>query len=164
MKKVPSNRICSVARSLEILGDRWIFLILREAFFGVRYYDEFLSNLGIATNILSKRLRILVENGIMEREKEAKDARRVRYRLTEKGMGLYSITLAFMEWGDRWLAGDEGPPLLLYHETCGKRLKPVMSCGHCGKAVDPRQIRYKEGPGMKLSGTSSKGKKRKKAV
>ena len=85
-KPAAADMDCSVARTLEILGDRWIFLILREAFFGVRHYDDFLANLGIATNILAKRLRILVENGIMERRKETEDARRVRYRLTEKGL------------------------------------------------------------------------------
>jgi len=135
---------CSVARSLSILGDRWIFLILREAFFGVRHYDEFRTNLGIATNILAKRLRTLVESGVMEREREPGDARRVRYRLTEKGLGIYSITLAFMAWGDRWLAGEDGPPLRLYHEACGHRLEPVVCCAHCGEPVDPRQVRYED--------------------
>jgi DNA-binding HxlR family transcriptional regulator len=151
MKQDTTLRVCSVARSLEILGDRWVFLILRETFFGVRYYDEFLANLGIATNILSQRLRILVDNGILKRRKDEKDARRVRYSLTEKGMGIYSITLALMEWGDRWLAGKEGPPLLLRHETCGHRLRPVVCCAHCGEEVHGRDISFKDGPGAKGS-------------
>jgi len=143
-----------------ILGDRWTFLILREAFFGIRYYDGFQSNLGIATNVLSHRLRVLVENGIMERRKDRKDARRVWYGLTRKGLELYSITLAFLEWGDRWLAGDEGPPLLLYHETCGHRLKSVMCCTHCGEPVDVRDVRYEDGPGMAALKGPGKRKKR----
>ena len=118
MKKpnsIDTPRICSVARTIDILGDRWIFLILREAFFGVRYYDQFLSNLGIATNMLSNRLKRLVENGIMEKNKDSTDSRRMTYRLTEKGRDLYPVTLAFMQWGDRWLADEKGPPLLLFH-------------------------------------------------
>ncbi len=92
---------CSVARSLEILGDRWVFLILREAFFGERYYDRFRSNLGIATNILSKRLKSLVDNGVLEKQPDEADARRIRYKLTAKGLDLYSVTLALIRWGDR---------------------------------------------------------------
>ena len=160
MKQVSDIRTCSVGRSLMILGDRWTFLILREAFFGIRYYDGFLANLGIATNILSQRLKILVENGILERGKDKKDARRVRYGLTRKGLELYSITLAILEWGDRWLAGAEGPPLLLYHETCGHRLKSVMCCAHCGEPVDARDVRYEEGPGMAAFKGPEKRKKR----
>lgn len=160
MKQAADIRTCSLARSLMILGDRWTVLILREAFFGVHYYDGFLSNLGIATNILSDRLRTLVENGILERRKDRKDARRVWYGLTRKGLELYAITLAFLDWGDRWLAGDEGPPLLLYHEPCGHRLQPVMCCAHCGAPVDAREVRYEDGPGMAAARGSGKRKKR----
>ncbi|MFZ5572298.1 MAG: winged helix-turn-helix transcriptional regulator [Thermodesulfobacteriota bacterium] len=145
MKPTPvSHRVCSVARTLEILGDRWIFLILREAFFGVRNYDQFLSNLGIATNILSDRLKILVSHGILEKRKDRVDARRNRYRLTEKGLDLYTIVLAFMQWGDRWLADADGPPLELFHKNCGNRLTPVMSCAACGKPVIPKEVGYME--------------------
>ena len=77
MKKEMDFRSCSVARLLMVLGDRWLFLILREAFFGVRYYDRFKTNLGIATNILSNRLKILTENGIMEKKTDPDDARRI---------------------------------------------------------------------------------------
>jgi len=144
VKKPRMNRVCSVARSLEILGDKWIFLILREAFFGVKYNDQFRSNLGIATNILSDRLRILVENGIMDKIKDSADGRRLKYHLTPKGLDLYSITLAFMQWGDKWLAGDkQGPPLILHHKTCGHRLEPVMSCRHCGEAVQAKDVSYR---------------------
>jgi DNA-binding HxlR family transcriptional regulator len=143
-KKSLGNRVDSVARSLEVLGDRWIFLLLREAFFGIRYSDQFQSNLGIASNILSDRLTRLVENGIMEKQRDSIDGRRVQYRLTEKGLDLYSITLAFMQWGDKWLAGDKGPPLILYHKTCGHPLEPVMSCSNCGEVVKARDVRYKK--------------------
>ena len=152
-QKKLGNRICSVARTLEILGDRWIFLILREAFFGVRYYDKFQTNLGIATNILSHRLKILVENGIFEKQKDDVDARRIKYRFTEKGIDIYSITLALMKWGDRWLADDDGPPLLLFHKTCGHRLEPVLCCAHCGKPVNAREVTYENGPAIQKAGS-----------
>lgn len=142
------NRICSVARTLEIVGDRWIFLILREAFFGVRHYDQFETNLGIATNILSHRLKILVKNGIFAKQKDNKDARRITYRLTEKGIDLYSVTLALLQWGDRWLADDDGPPLILHHKTCGHRLEPVMCCAYCGEPVKAREVTYENGPAI----------------
>jgi len=151
MKEDRTQRVCSVGRSLEILGDRWVFLVLRECFFGVHHYDEFLANLGIATNVLSQRLALLVENGILEKRKDRKDARRVHYSLTEKGMGIYSITLALMAWGDQWLAGAEGPPLLLQHEACGHRLRPVVCCAQCGREVDPRDITFEAGPGARGS-------------
>ena len=138
---VPVARKCSVARTIEILGDRWIFLILREAFFGVRYYDGFKNNLGIATNILSDRLKTLVEHEILNREKE-KDGRRFRYRLTAKGLDLYPVTLGFMQWGDKWLAGHEGPPLKLTHASCGQRLIGVWSCTACGEVIDPREVSF----------------------
>ena len=133
---------CSVARSLEILGDRWVFLILREVFFGEHYYDRFRSNLGIATNILSKRLKSLVDNGVLEKQPDEADARRIRYKLTAKGLDLYSVTLALIRWGDKWLSDEDGPPLKLHHKTCGHRLQPQMCCRHCGKAVRARHVSY----------------------
>lgn len=147
MKKInmpPDSRACSVGRSLEILGDRWIFFIIREAFFGVRYYDKFLSNLGIATNILADRLKWLVENNIMEKHKDLKDSRRMKYRLTEKGRDLYPVILSFIKWGDRWLSDKSGPPLLLHHTTCGHPLTPVMCCEHCKEIISVKDIMYEE--------------------
>lgn len=144
MEEGKQTRICSVANAIDILGDRWIFLILREAFFGIRSYDRFQKNLKIATNILSNRLKILVENDIMSRHKDADDARRFTYRLTKKGLDIYPIVLAFMNWGDKWLADDDGPPLVLHHEACNHHLQPVMSCRHCGEEVSPRDVSYTE--------------------
>ena len=141
------HRICSVARALNILGDRWIFLILRESFFGVRYYDQFLSNLGIATNILSNRLKRLVENNIMEKYRDSDDSRRMEYRLTDRGRDLYPVTLAFMQWGDRWLADKNGPPLLLHHTPCDHVLEPVMCCAHCKKIINVKDVTYEEQTG-----------------
>ena len=151
IKKIDKSRSCSVARTLEILGDRWIFLIIREAFFGVRYYDKFQANLGIATNILSDRLKILVGNGIFKKEKDDIDARRIKYRFTQKGTDIYTITLSLMQWGDRYLSDNDGPPLTLYHKTCGQRLEPVMRCAHCGEAINAHDILYEDGMGITTS-------------
>ena len=142
MKTKSLKRECSVERTLDILGDRWIFLILREAFFRVRHFDGFQENLGIATNILSNRLKILVDNGIMEKSKDPEDARRVTYRLTEKGLDIYPIVLALLRWGDRWLAGEKGPPLVLHHINCGHDLTPIMCCEHCGSQVTARDVTF----------------------
>lgn len=131
-----------MARTTEILGDRWVFLILREAFFGIRHYDGFLKNLGIATNILSDRLKTLVEHRIMDRKKDQTDGRRVAYRLTAKGLDLYSIVLAFMQWGDKWLSDHDGPPLKLTHKTCGQPLKAKWACTACGEIIEPRDVSY----------------------
>lgn len=144
MKEEAATRVCSVANAIDILGDRWCFLILREAFFGVRRYDAFLGNLGIATNILSNRLKKLVENRILDRIKDPGDARRFIYRLTEKGLDIYPIVLSLMNWGDKWLADENGPPLVLHHNRCGHHLEPVMSCAHCGEKVDPKEVSYQE--------------------
>ncbi len=149
MKKEMGSRICSVARALEILGDRWTFLIIREAFFGIKTYEGFQKNLGIATNILSDRLKTLVQNGIFKRMKNPDDGRRFVYKLTEKGLDLYTIILGFMNWGDRWLAGDEEPPLVLYHQNCGHRLEPVMKCAHCGESIKAGDVTYSGRTGQK---------------
>jgi len=149
MKKEKGRRICSVARTIEVIGDRWIFLIIREAFFGIKTYEEFQKNLRIATNILSDRLKTLVHNGIFERIQNPDDGRRFVYKLTEKGLDLYPITLSLMNWGDRWLAGEEEPPLILYHQNCGHSLEPVMNCAHCGENIHARDVTYRERLGKK---------------
>jgi len=144
MKRKPKSRVCSVAETIEIMGDKWVFFILREAFFGVKTYEKFQENLGIATNILSARLKALVKNEIFERQKNPEDGRRFIYKLTPKGLDLYPVIIAMMNWGDRWIDWQDGPPLLLFHEKCGKPLEAVMRCAHCGDPVDVHEISYKE--------------------
>mgnify|MGYP000220368625 CR=1 FL=1 len=140
-----NKRECSVERTLDILGDRWSFLIIREAFFGIQNYDKFQENLGIATNILSQRLKSLVENEIFEKKKDKKDARRSIYQLSPKGLDLYSVTLSIMGWGDRWLSKGKPIPLVLEHKNCGHKLTTKMCCVHCGEQVYPQDILYEGG-------------------
>lgn len=142
MSRPASTKTGSVERSLEIFGDRWSILILREAFFGVRHYDQMQENLGIATNVLSNRLKRLVTNGILQRTKDADDGRRVEYRLTEKGLDLYPVTLALMQWGNRWLSDMPGRALALRHSQCGRLLKPVTHCASCGEKVRPQDVSF----------------------
>src|SRR5688572_15113157 len=141
MGRVPlSDLACSVARTLDVVGERWTLLVLRDAFQGKRRFDEFARSLPIARNILSDRLRVLVENGILERSAYQQRPTRFEYRLTPKGLELYPVIVALLQWGDRYLAGSEGPPLELLHKECGGRISAQAVCS-CGAAVSAREIR-----------------------
>ncbi len=129
---------CSIGRAMEILGERWTLLILRECFYGVRRFSVMQRNLGIARNILSARLRLLVRTGILERRRYQDEPERFEYKLTDKGLGLYPAVVAIMRWGDEHLS-DAGPPILLRH-ACGHVADPLMVCGHCREELDPRAV------------------------
>lgn len=135
------GRPSSVSRTLGILADRWTFLVLRETFFGVRRFDQFQDNLGIAPNILTDRLNRLVEQGILTREKYQELPDRYEYRLTDAGRDLYLPLIQMLRWGDRWLS--EAPPLLLHHKLCDHDFQPVIACYHCHEAIDPHDICYR---------------------
>ena len=139
---------CSIARSLEILGEWWTLLIVRDAFLGVRRFDDFQRDLGISRNILSERLGTLVEHDILERRQYQDHPERFEYRLTEKGLDLYPVIVSLLRWGDRWESPD-GPPLRLVHETCGHDSEAELVCSHCGEPLDPRQVRPRKGPGWR---------------
>ena len=124
---------------MELLGERWTFLILREAFWGVRRFSELQRNLGIARNILSSRLQSLVAAGILERRLYQAEPDRYEYRLTEMGRDLYPAVVAIMRWGDRHLTGDRGAPLVLRH-TCGHDAQPQLTCSHCGDPIEAHGI------------------------
>jgi DNA-binding HxlR family transcriptional regulator len=132
---------CSVARTLEIAGEWWTFLILRDLFKGVRRFDDMQRNTGIARNILSDRLRTLVEHGIIERRRYQERPERFEYRLTEKGIDLYPVIIALMRWGDRWEL--ESPPVVLTHKGCGHDVMPQLTCPDCGDQVGARDMRWR---------------------
>jgi DNA-binding HxlR family transcriptional regulator len=136
---------CSVARTMEILGERWTFLILREAFYGVRRFSDMQRNLGIARNILSNRLQTLVGAGILERRQYQAEPERYEYRLTEAGRDLYPAIISIMRWGDRHLCGG-GPPVELMH-SCGEAADPVLVCGNCHEPLHPHDVTPVPGPG-----------------
>lgn len=138
---------CSVARTLEVVGERWTILILRDAFLGVRRFDDFQRSLGIARNVLNTRLQRLVEAGLLERRRYQERPERFEYRLTAKGVDLWPAIVALMQWGDRHLAGDEGAPILLRHRDCGGAVTDRRACEECGKQLGPRDVEVRPGPG-----------------
>ena len=125
---------CSISRTLALLGERWTMLVLREAFRGVRRFDDIRANTGAPRQLLSARLATLVENGVLRREpyQELGQRSRHEYRLTRKGMDLYPILVAIMRWGDRYLADQDGPPVRLTHADCGATVDVALRCadGH----------------------------------
>ena len=137
---------CSIARSLEIVGEWWSLLIVRDAFLGIRRFDDFQRDLGISRNILSDRLGTLVEHGIFERRRYQEHPERFEYRLTPKGVELYPVIVSLLRWGDKWESPD-GPPLRLEHATCGHDSEAVLTCSHCHEPLDPREVRARRGPG-----------------
>ena len=121
---------CALARSLEIVGERWTLLIVRDAFHGLTRYDEFLKSLGVATNVLSSRLSKLVDAGILEREEP-----RGAYTLTPKGRDLYPVVLTLMAWADKHEPGPDGPEVLILHTDCDHEAGGALRCEHCGGPV-----------------------------
>lgn len=134
-----SQMPCSIARSLEVIGERWSLLIVRNAFYGARRFDDFAQDLGIARNVLTDRLNGLVEHGVFERRQYEDRPPRFEYRLTEKGRDLLPIILAMVRWGNRWESGGE-PPVLITHTPCGNVTEAVPSCSHCGEELRWRDL------------------------
>ena len=134
------NRTCSIARTLSVMGDHWTSLLIREAFFGTRRFDDFQRNLAIAPNILSGRLRRLIEQGILVTALYGDWPVRHEYRLTERGLDLYHLPLAMLTWGQRWLDTNESD-IHLTHTTCGHDLKPVLSCDRCAAPIARQDVR-----------------------
>jgi DNA-binding HxlR family transcriptional regulator len=125
---------CGISAALEVVGERWSFLILRGAFNGLRHFEEFQTNLGIARNILSNRLARLVEHGILKREPDSADRRKVTYRLTEKGRDLLPVLLSLRQWGERWVSGTPSNPVLVDRYT-RQPIAPIIV-----RAVDGRPL------------------------
>jgi DNA-binding HxlR family transcriptional regulator len=143
-----ADQYCSIARTLGILGDRWTLLIVREAFSGVRRFDDFRKHLDIARNVLTDRLQRLVDAGVLVQQPYQDNPPRNEYRLTESGRDLQPVLLGLMQWGDRWLADAKGPPLQLEHVGCGQVTTATLVCGHCKEPLDVRNTRLGEGPGL----------------
>lgn len=141
---------CSIARALERLGERWTLLVLREAFTGARRFDEFAERLGIARNVLAARLALLVDEGVLERRPYQERPERFEYVLTEKGLDLFEVLIALMQWGDRWYAPG-GPPRVLRHRGCGGVVGSRLTCQRCGAPVSVREARLEPGPGARAA-------------
>ena len=139
---------CAIGAALEHLGDRWTLLVLREAFFGVRRFEELRRNTGAARNILADRLARLVDAGILRREQYSERPPRDEYRLTEKGLDLYPVLITLANWGTKWGDFTLGPAVSLQHKACGAIVQPTLTCPECGEAIDARSMRVVPGPAM----------------
>lgn len=139
---------CSVARSLEVLGERWTLLVLRDSFLGVTRFEHFARRLSLAPNILSKRLRTLTDAGVLERVPYQQRPERHEYRLTEAGRELFPVIVGLMSWGDAHLAPD-GPPAVVRHAGCGGALGARAECGRCGARVGADDAEWSYGPGAR---------------
>jgi DNA-binding HxlR family transcriptional regulator len=137
---------CSIARALEVVGDRWTMLVLRTAFEGVRRFDDFQVELGVARNVLTDRLGRLCEEDILRRHRYQERPDRYEYRLTRKGVELWPAMMSLLLWGDRHYA-ENGPPVLITHRGCGGELTRGLTCGACGAALQPNDIEPRPGPG-----------------
>ena len=145
-----ADQNCSVARAVAIVGDTWTLLVIREAFFRVKRFDQMQRNLGIARNVLADRLERLVRHGILEKVPYQEHPPRHEYRLTQKGRDLYPALIALMQWGDTY-ACDTGAPVTLVHKDCGHETEPFLACSHCGEELDPRAVRPQAGPGLQAN-------------
>lgn len=146
--KTYDSEVCSIARALEAVGERWSLLIIRDALFaGTTRYSEFRRRLGIATNVLQQRLDHFVEAGIMRRHQYSEQPELHEYLLTDKGRDLAPALIALTEWGDRW-AAPGGPPILYRHAECDSPVSDEVTCATCGRLDDPSQVVVQPGPGM----------------
>jgi DNA-binding HxlR family transcriptional regulator len=141
------GQACSVAGALEVVGERWSLLIVRDVFLGLRRFDEMQAHLGIARNILQTRLKTLLENGVLEKRLYAEHPPRHEYRLTDKGLDLWPTVVALMRWGDRHAVPAGGPPVLLEHRGCGGAVDDHRVCESCGARLSVRDVRALPGPG-----------------
>jgi DNA-binding HxlR family transcriptional regulator len=138
---------CSAARTLEVIGERWTLLIIRDVLTGMRRFDQLQRSLGVARNVLAARLRRLEEEGILERRSYSERPPRHEYLLTEKGLDLWPVLVAMTAWGDRYASGPAGPPLLIVHRGCGGHMDDRRICERCGERLTVRDARAVPGPG-----------------
>ncbi|MEN8976489.1 winged helix-turn-helix transcriptional regulator [Acinetobacter baumannii] len=142
------NQPCSIARTLSIIGDTWTILIIRNAFIGIRKFEDLQKNLGVTRHVLADRLKLLVDQGIFIKTPYTDTQKRYEYRLTKKGLDLYPIILSIVQWGNIWMDEGLGAPLDYYHKQCGHKFTPVTVCSECGKPIIPQEVQALPGPGF----------------
>ena len=144
------TQVCSIARSLEAVGERWSLLIIRSVGLGVNRFGPLRESLGITRSVLTTRLNTLVEYGILEKRRYSEKPPRFEYHLTPKGRDLAPVLLQLMWWGDRYYPEEHGPPAIAAHRGCGGTLDRHQLCEKCGLAVEPDEIQVKAGPGRQV--------------
>jgi DNA-binding HxlR family transcriptional regulator len=138
---------CSLARALELVGDWWSPLIIRDLFLGVSRFDDLIEDLGISRNLLTRRLNALQDVGVIEKKVYRDRPKRHAYALTAAGRDLVPVLIALTEWGDRWVGPREGRPIVFVHTKCRKRFTPAIVCSECGDAITADTVKAIGGPG-----------------
>lgn len=129
------NQICSIARTVSVIGDRWTLMILRDCFAGLKRFEEFQSRLGISRTIIANRLKLLTDEGVLEKTAYQSRPDRYEYSLTQKGLDLFPVLITIVDWGDRHVESPSGPPLVRRHTVCGHDFHAVMTCSECNETL-----------------------------
>lgn len=148
LQRVYPEQVCSIARSLEVVGERWTLLILRDAVLGLERFEDFQKSLGIASNVLTNRFKLLCDEDVLQRVPDTERPGRPKYVLTDKGRELAPALLLLMKWGDRHYPTPDGPPRLTLHAGCGGNIGHDLRCERCGKQPGPREIELLPGPAL----------------
>ncbi|MFI9386493.1 winged helix-turn-helix transcriptional regulator [Kutzneria sp. NPDC052558] len=141
-----SKMVCSIARTLDVIGEPWSPLILRDVWVGINRFDDLQADLGISRKVLTERLNHLVDHQVLDRRPYDRRPRH-EYVLTERGTELVDLLMVMAGWGDRWLAGEAGPPVLYRHHTCGEISRVDLRCVHCGESMHANDVDVLPGPG-----------------
>jgi len=137
---------CSMARALDVIGDPWTPLVLRDLYLDINRFEELVTDLGISRNLLNTRLEHLVAAGVVERHRYQDNPPRHDYRLTTAGRDLIPVLMALTAWGDRWAPPPDGPPILFQH-ACGEIVTPTVTCPHCHDPITVDTVTAQPGPG-----------------
>ena len=138
---------CSIARTMDVVGEPWSPLILRNVYIGITRFDQLQQSLGMSRKVLAERLRWLTEAGVLERREYSARPPRHEYVLTAKGLELFEVLMVMVAWGDKWLAGEAGPPVLYRHHACGQISHVELRCSDCGQPMRATDIDVLPGPG-----------------
>ncbi len=149
-------QVCSVAGTLELVGERWTLLIVRDAFMGARRFEDFQRRTGAARNVLSNRLNTLIQDGILRKVPYQEHPARYEYRLTEKGLDLWPVIVALVQFGDRHIYPGKAP-LLLVHKGCGGAVSDHRMCETCGAKLGPRDVEARRGIGGGMVAAATAG-------
>lgn len=142
-----TDQVCSVARALEVVGERWTLLVIRDVLLGVRRFEQLAQSVGTTPAMLTRRLRALVAEGVLERRRYQDRPERFEYHPTAKGRELFGVITTLMQWGDRHY-GPDGPPRTLIHQACGQPMDPRITCACCGDQVQLGDVVAQPGPGV----------------